>query len=64
MNDTPEKNPAAVALGKLGKGKKKTLTPAALEARRANAKKAGRPRSENPHPSTLWREKQRQKKNA
>lgn len=36
---THEINPASL----LGKGKKKTLSPAALAARRANAKKAGRP---------------------
>lgn len=33
-------NPASL----LGKGRKKTMTPAALAARRKNAKKAGRPR--------------------
>lgn len=34
---TPRKNPAAVALGKLAKGKPKTMTPAAKQARKANA---------------------------
>lgn len=32
---TRPKNPAAVALGKLARGKRKTLTPAALAQRRA-----------------------------
>jgi len=36
----PRKNPAAVALGKLAKGKPKTMTPAAKRARKANAQKA------------------------
>lgn len=36
----PKKNPAAVALGKLAKGKPKTMTPAAKKARKANAQKA------------------------
>ena len=39
------KNPAASALGKLAKGKKKTMTEAALQARRENGRKSqGRPR--------------------
>lgn len=33
-----QKNPAAVALGKLAAGHKKTMTPAAIAARKANAK--------------------------
>lgn len=37
---TPRKNPAAVALGKLAKGKPKTMTLAAKRARKANAQKA------------------------
>jgi len=36
----PKKNPAAVALGKLAKGKPKTMTPAALAQRRAAGDKA------------------------
>lgn len=36
----PKKNPAAVALGKLAKGKPKTMTPAAKRARKSNAQKA------------------------
>jgi len=32
------KHPAAVALGKLGKGRRKTMTPAAVEARRQTAR--------------------------
>jgi hypothetical protein len=34
-----KKNPAAVALGKMAKGVKKTMTPAALAARKLNAQK-------------------------
>ena len=34
----PKKNPSAVALGKLGKGRRKTMTPAAVEARRQTAR--------------------------
>ena len=41
-----EVNPASL----LGKGKKKTLSPAALAARKANAQKAGRPRKQSPAP--------------
>lgn len=33
------KNKAAVALGRMAKGKKKTMTPAALDARRAQMAK-------------------------
>lgn len=40
---THAKNPAAVALGKLAKGKSKTMTPAKLAANRANGAKGGRP---------------------
>ena len=43
---THEINPASL----LGKGKKKTLSPAALAARKANAQKAGRPRKQSPAP--------------
>ena len=32
------KHPAAVALGKLGKGRRKTMTPAAIEARQKTAR--------------------------
>lgn len=34
-------------------------TPARAEAARENAKKAGRPRGEQPSRTTLWREKKR-----
>lgn len=37
MPKKPTKNPAAVALGKQGKGRRKRLSPAALEQRRTNA---------------------------
>ena len=33
-----DKHPAAVALGKLGKGRRKTMTPAAIEARQKTAR--------------------------
>jgi len=41
---TTEKNPAAVALGRLAKGKAKTVSPASIRARRRNAKLGGRPK--------------------
>lgn len=37
-NSSKDKHPAAVALGKLGKGRRKTMTPAAVEARRLTAR--------------------------
>lgn len=37
-------NKAAQALGRLAKGVPKTMTPAAIAARKANGKKGGRPR--------------------
>ena len=40
-----ELNPASM-LGKVSKGKKKTMTPAAIEARQKNGKKGGRPKKE------------------
>lgn len=36
----PKKNPNAVALGRLAKGKPKTMTPAAKKARQHNAQSA------------------------
>jgi len=41
------KNPAAVALGKLNKGRKKTMTKAALRQRKRAAKRP-RPRTNEP----------------
>jgi hypothetical protein len=38
-----DKHPAAVALGKLGKGRRKTMTPAALAARRQTARTRRKP---------------------
>lgn len=40
---TSPKHPAAVALGKLGKGQPKTMTPAAIEARRQTARTRRKP---------------------
>lgn len=42
------KHPAAVALGKLGKGRRKTMTPAALEARRQTARSRRKAGAEKP----------------
>lgn len=39
MKAKPYKNPNAQALGRLGRGKSKTMTAAAIAARRANAAK-------------------------
>lgn len=38
ISTSKDKHPAAVALGKLGKGRRKTMTPAALAARQTTAK--------------------------
>lgn len=48
MPSAPKKNPAAVALGRRNRGKRKTLTPAALEQRRkAGFKPKPKPRPED-----------------
>lgn len=39
-------NPHAQALGRMGKGKRKTITPAAQAARKANAAKARRAKAD------------------
>lgn len=45
---TPEKNPAAVALGRLKRGTKERPSEAKAESSRANGKKGGRPKKTAP----------------
>jgi hypothetical protein len=56
------KNEHAASLGRLGKGKKKTMTEAALAARRKGAK-AVADKATNPSRSTIWRRKKKAQEN-
>lgn len=57
LKDDDGKNAAAVALGRLAAGKKKTMTPAALKARKLNAKLGGWPKGRPRKPKSTRKKK-------